>query len=252
MARRLEKRKRPKREDKILHGVNKIAGHVLDDKTIYVISFLKNAKVISGLDYPISEGKEAVVFKARSPNGDVAVKIFKYETSSFLKRSMIKYIEGDPRFPSLRMNYRSLVKLWARKEYSNLKACQSAGVSAPVPLKQRDNIVVMQFLGEKGVPYSRLKELPLEEVDVSKLFEKIVDNMAKLWRKGYVHADLNEFNILTDGERVWLIDWAQSVKKEHPLARQFLEADCRNIAKFFAKNGVDTSEKEVMASVLKQ
>ncbi len=254
MTRKFEKKKRPKKEDKQLSSINRITGHIFDDKTIQIISELRNIKVITGLDYPISEGKEAVVFKARSQHGDVAVKIFKYETSSFLKRSMTKYIQGDPRFPSIQMTYRSLVKMWARKEFSNLKACQDAGVSAPTPLKHRDNVVVMQFLGEGGIPYSLLKNLPMDDVDVNVqgLFDKVIDNMKKMWKHGFVHADLNEFNILTDGTNLWFIDMAQSVKKQHPLSMQFFEKDCNNIARFFAKHGVDTSKEEVMASVLKQ
>ncbi len=251
MARRWEKRKRPKREDKPLSAVVKIAGRVFDDKTIEVIGHMRNNKIITGLDYPISEGKEAVVFKGRSRHGDVAVKIFKYETSSFLKGSMLKYIQGDPRFYTRNLNHRQLVRLWARKEFSNLKACQEAQVSAPAPVKQRENVVVMEFLGENGIPYSLLKDYPLEEGEVEKIYEKIVQNTAKLWRRGFVHADLNEFNIMANGENMWFIDVAQMVKKEHPLALQFLKRDCENVAIFFKKKGVETDREKIMATVLK-
>ena len=252
MARRLEKRKRPTREDKPLNAVTKITHHVFDNKTIEVIVHLKNNKVITGIDYPIAEGKEANVFKARSSNGDVAVKVFKYETSTFLQRSMLKYIQGDPRFTSLKQTHRSLVKLWARKEFSNLKACEDAGVSAPKPIKQRENVIVMQFLGEGGISYTLLKDYPFDNFDnVQQIYEKIVENMEKFWRHGFVHEDLNEFNILVNNNEMWFIDFAQSVRKEHPLATYFLEKDCENIAKFFAKKGVETSKEEVLASVLK-
>ncbi len=247
----MEKRKRPTREDKPLNAVAKIAGHVFDDKTIDVIMQLKNIKVIEGLDYPISEGKESIVFKGRSKSGDVAVKIFKYETSSFLKRSMLKYVEGDPRFPSLNLNHRSLVKLWARKEFANLIACAEAEVPAPLPVKQRENVVVMQFLGVNGIPYSLLKDCPLGEVNVQNLFDQVIVGMQKFWNRGLVHADLNEFNLLTDGTNIWFIDFAQAVKKEHPLALKFLEKDCENIAVFFKKKGIDTTKEEILKTIIK-
>ncbi len=249
MARRFGKKKMPRREEKPLVAVSKISGRVFDDKTLEVIGYLRNNKIITSLDYPIAEGKEAVVFKGTSVNGEVAVKIFKYETSSFLKRSMLKYMQGDPRFTSLKMNHRQLVKLWARKEFANLKACQEAGVAAPRPIKLRENVIVMEFLGENSIPHSLLKDCPLEENEIEKIYEQIVENMVKLWRNGFVHADLNEFNIMTDGQKMWFIDLAQAVRKEHPLALEFLQKDCENIAKFFAKKGVETSKEEILSAV---
>ncbi len=249
MARRLEKRKRPKREDKPLHERDKITAHVFDAKTLEVLTHFLNNGVVTSIDYPIAEGKEAGVYKASSQNGDVAVKIFKYETSSFLKRSMLKYIEGDPRFPALNMNHRLLVQLWARKEYSNLCAAQKVGVAVPAPIKHRQNVVAMQFLGRNGVPFPLLKDAGI--TDPRRIYKKVVENMALLWQARLVHADLNEFNIVTDGKNIWFIDFAQCVRREHPHAVEFLEKDCWNIAKFFAKKGIATSKEEVLASVLK-
>ncbi len=247
MAHRLGKRKQPSREDKPINARSKITAHVFDDKTLDVFHYLLNNKVITSLDYPISEGKEAAVYKASSPHGDVAVKIFKYETSSFLKGSMLKYIKGDPRFPSLNLSHRQLVKLWARKEFSNLLAAENAGVSAPRPVKCRENVIIMQFLGNENGPYALLKNSYVENYE--KIYKKIVNDMEKLWRYGFVHADLNEFNILTNCADVWIIDFAQAVKKEHPLAMQFLEKDCENIAKYFAKKGIKTSGEEILCLV---
>ncbi len=253
MARRLGKKKRPLKEKYQHRERSKTWERSIDDKTLSMLYYLLNNHVISSLDFPISQGKEAVVFKAtkRTEKGniDLAVKIFKYETSSFLKGSMLKYIQGDPRFYTAKKSHRALVQLWARKEYSNLLECQKAGVSAPRPLKHRENIVVMEFLGENAVPYSLLKDQP--DIDAEKILEQVIENMQKLWHAGLVHADLNEFNIMMNGDKPILIDFAQCVKKEHPLATQFLQQDCYNIAKFFSKRGAKTSAEEVLASVLK-
>ncbi|MFH0712965.1 MAG: serine protein kinase RIO [Candidatus Micrarchaeota archaeon] len=247
MARRLEKRKRPNRIDKPLSARSKIAGHVFDDKTLDVIFYLRNNKYITSLDYPISEGKEAIVFKGTSEEGDVAVKIFKYETSSFLRGSMMKYIHGDPRFPSVQLSHRSLVKLWSRKEFANLKICQDNEIAAPAPIKYRENVIVMQLIGEGGRPYHLLKDVNLE--NPLEIYEQIIREMKKMQKANLVHADLNEFNILTNGERMWFIDFAQAVKKEHPHAQEFLEKDCDNIAKYFSKRGVNTSKEEILEEI---
>ncbi|MEW5955830.1 MAG: serine protein kinase RIO, partial [Candidatus Micrarchaeota archaeon] len=102
MAWRVSKRKRPRREEKQFKAsLGKISGKVFDDKTVDVLLKLISAGVFKTLDYPIAQGKEAMVFRAtyKDPaSGEEefrAVKVFKYETSSFSK-SMAKYVEGDP------------------------------------------------------------------------------------------------------------------------------------------------------------
>ena len=105
----------------------------------------------------------------------------------------------------------------------------------------------MEFLGEDSISYSLLKDQP--DIDAEKTFKLIIENMQKLWQAGIVHADLNEFNIMMRGDFPILIDFAQGVRKEHPLAMEFLRKDCENIAKFFAKRGVDTNAEEVLREV---
>ncbi|MDP2717318.1 MAG: RIO1 family regulatory kinase/ATPase, partial [Candidatus Micrarchaeota archaeon] len=115
MALRLSKRKRPREEDKQVKERNLIAHRVFDDKTVEVLLHFLNKGVISSLDYPISSGKESIVFRATAPDGFLAVKIFKYETSAF--RKFREYIDGDPRF-SPKHSLRGYVDLWAKKEFA--------------------------------------------------------------------------------------------------------------------------------------
>src|SRR3989344_7162130 len=140
MARQWSKKKRPRREDKQLVERNKIAGKVFDEKTLSSLYKLLNEGTIKQMDYPIAQGKEAVVFKGVSGKGnDIAIKIFKFETSSF-KKEMKKYVDGDRRFYSGQKRHRALVMIWARKEYANLKAAFEVGVLVPKTSKRWDNI----------------------------------------------------------------------------------------------------------------
>ena len=126
MALRMGKRKQPLREDKQFKFALKRTDKVLDDQTLETLMRLVNRREFKSLDYPISTGKEAVVFRATKLDGTfVAVKVFKFETTAF--RNMIPYIEGDPRFDvsAMRHSKRGLVKTWARKEYANLRTCFS-------------------------------------------------------------------------------------------------------------------------------
>lgn len=250
MARQWSKKKRPAKEDKQLVERNKISGKVFDEKTIDSLYKLLNEGTIKGLEYPIAQGKEAIVFKATSGKGNaIAVKIFKFETSSF-KKEMIKYVDGDPRFYSGQKRHRALVLIWARKEYSNLKVAQEAGVLVPKTSKRWDNIVVMEFLGGDGMPSPLIKDAVID--NPTETYNMVIDFVRKLYVAHLVHADLNEFNIVYHNKLPYFIDWGQGVKLEHPKAIEFLRKDVENVVKFFHKQGVDCNFEDAFKFVTGQ
>ena len=48
---------------------------------------------------------------------------------------------------------------------------------------------------------------------------------------------------------LWVIDLGQAVTIHHPNSHEFLERDCRNVANFFARQGVDVTGEELLAHV---
>jgi RIO kinase 1 len=253
MALRVGKRKRPAREVKQFKYALKITDKVLDDQTLQTLAGLLNAKKFKSVDYPVSQGKEAVVFRATKSDGSfVAVKVFKFETTAF--RNIVPYMDGDPRFDieHARHNKRALVKIWARKEFSNLRAAFDHGVSGPKPLALKENIIVMQFVGEGGRPFALLSEVVVQ--NPGSVLEKILVSVKRLYEAGIVHADLSPFNIMVSQkptpegveEEPVLIDFAQGVSLQHPKAQEFLERDIKQLLKFFSKLGVEKSESEVL------
>jgi RIO kinase 1 len=250
MAHRISKRKQPERELKPIKERMKIySGKVLDDKVLEILNWMMGSGKIDSVDFPVSSGKEAVVFRATRIGRDrkpehVALKVFKYETSTF--KNMLQYIEGDRNFDP-RKNRRLLVNDWARKEYSNLQICFRAGVRVPEPYFLRNNVILMQFLGEGGFQSALLEEVVLENPQAT--YEDVVRNMQKTYDAGIIHADLSSFNIIMHRGKPYLIDWAQGVELAHPHAERFLRKDCANIAKYFSKLGVRTSEEQVYAKV---
>jgi RIO kinase 1 len=250
MARKISKRKQPEREVKPIKERMKIySSKVLDDKVLEILNWMMNTRKIDSFDFPISSGKEAVVFRATrlKPDGapeHVAVKVFKYETSMF--KTMLQYIEGDRKFDP-RKNKRLLVNDWARKEYSNLQLCHRAGVRVPEPYYLRVNVIVMEFLGEGGFQSALMEQVVL--ADPQATYDDVVENMRKTFDAGLIHADLSSFNIIIHKGLPYLIDWAQGVERNHPHAEMFLQKDCTNIADFFSKLGVKTSADEIYAKV---
>jgi RIO kinase 2 len=63
----------------------------------------------------------------------------------------------------------------------------------------------------------------------------IVEEVAKAWRLGIIHADLSEFNVMANDEGIKIIDWPQSVERTHPHAEELLKRDLNNVLRFFAR-----------------
>ena len=202
---------------------------VFDSRSIDALNRIIKKGIIEAVEFPVSTGKEAVVFRAVSGGKYLAVKIYKIETSSFINRQ--EYLEGDPRFKLVKKTLSEIVYAFTKKEYKNLQIAEKAGVRAPRPIFQHKNVIVMSFLGRDGVPYPQLykaKEVREEH------FWKLVEDVKKLYRAGLVHSDLSEFNVLL-GEEPWMVDFAQGVVLSHPKAREFLKRDISNICSFFSK-----------------
>ena len=64
-----------------------------------------------------------------------------------------------------------------------------------------------------------------------------MDTVREAYTKaGMINGDLSEYNILTDGAAVWLIDWPQWVGKDHPNAKELMKRDVGAVAKFFERS----------------
>ena len=251
MALRLWKKKLPPKEDKQFKQANKITSKVLDDFSINTLISFLNSKKIKSLDYPVSSGKEAVVYRATDVNGQfIAVKIFKFETTAL--RKMGDYIEGDPRFVHVRRNRRSMVFDWTKKEFSNLQLASKLNVSCPLPLLFKGNIVLMEFEGINGIPYAKLNNVLLH--DPEDFFKLLVENVIKTTKAGLVHADLSQYNILVkedeNGKQIpVIIDWGQAVMFEHPKSMDFLVRDVSVICNYFSKLGLEIDEQKILKKI---
>jgi len=226
--------KKPLKEDYQLKERFKTESEVFDKEALLVLSKMIKKGILNSVDYPVSTGKEANVFRATTPEGTfVAVKIYKNETAPFFRKK--EYLEGDPRFTRVKKNDRDIVKAFARKEFKNLEICQRAGVHAPKPFYLAGRIVVMGFLGEGELPYPTMNMVgPLHG---EKDLDSILLDVRAMYRAGLVHADLSEYNVML-GDVPYLIDFGQGVVRDHPHAVKFLERDVTVILRYFEKNGI--------------
>lgn len=198
-------------------------------------------RVLYELKGVVSAGKESRVYWGKSFNGeDLAVKIYLTSSAEF-RKGMIKYIVGDPRFSKVPRSTRKLVIMWARKEFNNLKLMYDAGVTVPKPITQYENVLIMEFLGDKGVRAPLLKEVELNVRKYEEYFYMLVEDVRRSYmRAGLVHGDLSEYNVMVYRDKPYIIDVSQAVKITHPNSLNLLLRDLNNLIRYFRRLGVKT------------
>jgi RIO kinase 1 len=223
----------------------KVEQSVFDDATFAAIYKLVQDGHVAAFGGPISTGKEANVYEALgSDDGadrDVAIKIYRINASNF--QQMREYLEGDPRFDGIGSDKKKVVLAWTQKEFANLTRARQAGVRVPTPIAVERNVLVMELVGLVEDRARRLAEVDVENPETA--YTVVREYMRRLHAAGLVHGDLSEYNmIIHDGELV-VIDLGQAVTVHHPNADDFLRRDCRNVAAFFGRQGLDTDDAEL-------
>ncbi len=235
---------------------------VLDPRTRMLLLQMINRGVVSEVNGVISTGKEANVYHAMSVTDSEqevhrAVKV--YKTSILVFKDREKYVTGEFRF---RQGYnkssnRAMVKVWAEKEWRNLKRIYAAGIPCPEPVYLRLHVLAMSFVGDKkGVPAPRLKDVEFTEQNPVARWRGVYIELMAYMRILYqvcrlVHADLSEYNVLYHGDRSWVIDVSQSVEHDHPRSLDFLRMDIKNVSEFCRRKEVAVlSERKVFEYVV--
>jgi RIO kinase 1 len=236
----LQFRKRIKDADQF-----KVEDSVFDEATLGALYKLVQDGHIDAFGGPLSTGKEANVYLAQGPEGDVAVKVYRINASDF--RTMRDYLDGDPRFEGIGSDKKKVVVAWTKKEFANLKRARAAGVRVPEPIAVQRNVLVMEFLGRDGERAHRLNEVTVENPETA--YEVVREYMRRLYDAGLVHGDLSEYNLVIHEGELAVLDLGQAVTVHHPNYREFLERDCRNVANFFARQGADVTAEELLAFV---
>ncbi|CAK4031081.1 Serine threonine- kinase RIO1 [Lecanosticta acicola] len=242
---------------------------VLDPRTRMILLQMLNRNIVSEINGVLSTGKEANVYHAatipQDQEGEAAVQVLNraikvYKTSILVFKDRDKYVTGEYRFRSgyNKSSNRAMVKVWAEKEFRNLRRLYSAGIPCPEPVYLKAHVLVMAFLGNsKGYPAPRLRdvEFDLAEDQIVSRWSEIYLDLLGYMRKMYqvcrlVHADLSEYNLLYHKQRLYVIDVSQSVEPDHPRSLEFLRMDIKNISDFFRRKGVDVlSERAVFGFI---
>lgn len=93
-----------------------------------------------------------------------------------------------------------------------------------------NHLVVMEYLED----YYLLNDVEITNKD--KVYNSLCNFIIDLYKRGYVHGDFNEFNVLiNEREEIKVIDFPQSVSVNNLLAYEYLQRDYQTINDYFLR-----------------
>jgi RIO kinase 1 len=216
----------------------KVYGNVFSAHSRKLLFKMSSQGYFEELEAAISVGKEANIFTAVTKDHErIIAKIYRLENCNF--NQMYDYLRNDPRYESTNKNSRQIIFTWVQREFRNLMIAREV-IKVPKPIAFKDNVILMEFIGVHD-PAPELKDSPPK--DPKKFFEKVINNVKKLFSAGLIHGDLSPFNILNFEEEPIFIDFSQSTMKTSSNAQELLKRDVKNICIYFRKY-FPISEKE--------
>jgi RIO kinase 2 len=200
---------------------------------------LASKDIVVGVGKPIGIGKEADVLECIDSNANrLALKLFRIGRISF--RDVAR--KRSYRIDEHAHNWLLLSVEAARREYNALNKLRAFNVNVPKVLAYNKHAIVMEYIEGIRLIDCNILHNPKEVLSNILYNIKIAYCNAKL-----VSGDLSEYNILYDGNNIWIIDWPQCVCREHPSADLLLERDLINIINFFRKRyGLDYDIKKAL------
>ncbi|HMD79014.1 MAG TPA: RIO1 family regulatory kinase/ATPase [Nitrososphaerales archaeon] len=182
--------------------------------------------LIFALGAIIAKGKESDVYEVLTEEGvPLALKFYKIGRTSFTRARRRRAAETSDIRSWMTTNYAA-----ASREYRSLRKLDGLSGVFPRAISYSRSTVLLEQVS--GV---RLSQRPYLE-DPAGVEAAIFGAMRKaLEVAGLVNADLSEYNILTNGSAIWIIDWPQAVDSAHPNSEELLKHDVTAVATFFGR-----------------
>ena len=212
---------------------------------------------ISKIHSIIGAGKEATVLLAIDAQEQfVCAKVFRFFTSTIKKR-----LKG-----TIHLFPENMASIAAKQEYWNLKEMYDKGIPVPQPIKQKDNILIMEFISDidnNETPAPLVRDITL--ADPTETLYDAVDILADLFLKArFIHGDYSEYNLMV-GKQLITMDVSQSVQYNQktfintPIriridrAVDLLKTDLMNLNRYFQRRyKVAFNTEEVLESIVNE
>jgi RIO kinase 1 len=128
---------------------------------------------------------------------------------------------------------------WLEYEYQTLQMLHEAGADVPKPLTHGNNVIMMEYIGDRDIPAPTLNQVTLGRSEARALFNRLVENIATMLACHRVHADLSAYNVLYWEGRAIIIDFPQAVDpRRNPDACPLFIRDVERICQYFSRYGI--------------
>ena len=201
----------------------------------YMALYTLNNRGLLGIGKQLGVGKESDVYLGKmvfeegltqmSDGEEVVVKIHRLGRTSFRTVKNNRDYMGDRKHAS----WLYMSRLSAQKEFEFMTILQG---KFPVPkaISQNRHIVVMSPI--KGFPMTQITEFG----NAQHVYEQMKIIVVRLAQYGLIHGDLNVFNfMISDDEKVHLIDFPQMVSTSHADADMYYNRDIQGVVDFGLK-----------------
>lgn len=109
----------------------------------------------------------------------------------------------------------------------------------------------MEFIGIDGWLVLFFKDVIFLELKVRELYFQCILIVRNIyWKCWFVYVDFSEFNMLYEGDKLYVIDVLQFVEYDYFYVLEFFRKDCINVIEFFKKNGVCVMNVRVVDFVI--
>ncbi|MEF8783998.1 MAG: serine/threonine-protein kinase RIO2 [Haloarculaceae archaeon] len=207
-----------------------------------VLHTFAERETIDGVGAPLGVGKESDVYEVRSYK-PLALKFHREGYTEFREVNREREYTADREHVSWMYTARKA----AEREYDALETLYP-DVSVPRPIDHNRHAIVME-----RIDAVELDRAQLEPGQILGVLNLVLAEMAAAYTRGYVHADMSEYNVFVHEQGVTIFDWPQAVPVDHENADELLERDVENLVGHFQRaypNRVDAVEIDALADAL--
>ncbi len=217
----------------------------------------------------LKTGKEADVFllERAVPDGEsclLAAKRYRAAENRLFHRAS-SYTEGrrgrdsrENRAVRLKSGFGREIEAarWAQAEFATLKRLWDSGIRVPYPVQLDGREILMEFIAEGEAAAPRLAQCSPSPDQLRWLWAQVVETLIRFGRLQLAHGDLSPFNVLVHGldgpePELVVIDVPQVLDLVgNPNGVEFLHRDCRNMADWFVRKGLEVDADLLLAEVL--
>lgn len=109
----------------------------------------------------------------------------------------------------------------------------------------------LEYVGSWEMAAPQLSAARLSQSQLADAFEQLLAGLRGMTAAGIAHGDLSAYNLLWWQERLWFIDFPQSIDIAANLqGLDFLHRDVLNVCEWFERRGFGVDPEEVFADLL--